>query len=233
MKSDTPLSPPRGPLSPKQQSEAIRRVTEQAQQRVQLGMQLFKAAEAYTTHQQDLLREFKGQQESLRDQIQKDVASTLQTYDQWMARFDQSFTRSLAKLEKKVDTLQHQWEASQLQIATLTRRAESLLDQSRVLLESISQKAASSKAAPAKPVATAKATPAKQQTKPSSKPASPPAAKTITPAPAGSKKAIKKTPAPKTSPPPSTPQSNAIYRKAVEQLREGAADDLLSGDEAS
>jgi len=195
MKSDALPTPPRGPLSPKQQSEAIRRVTAQAQQRVQLGMQLFKAAEAYTTHQQDLLGQIKDQQDQLRDQIQKDIASTLQTYDQWMARFDQSFTRSLAKLEKKVDTLQRQWEASQLQITTLTQRTETLLDQSRVLLGSIAQQASSA------PTPTA---------------AQP------------NQNATEQAPAQ-----PQAPQPNAIYRKAVEHLREGAADDLLSDDEPS
>ncbi len=207
MKADALPIPPRGPLSPKQQSEAIRRVTAQAQQRVQLGMQLFKAAEAYTTQQQDLLGQIKDQQDHLRDQIQKDVASTLQTYDQWMARFDQNFTRSLTKLETKIDTLQRQWEASQLQIATLTRRAETLLDQSRVLLQSVAHKA---------PTAATPATTEPTKISTEKSPAQP------------AKNATKQPPAQ-----PQAPQSNAIYRKAVEHLRDGAADDLLSDDEPS
>ena len=127
---------PRGPLSAKQQLEAVQRVQAQAEQRVKLGLQLFKAAEAHTAHQQDVLQQVKAEQARHRSELQEDVTRSLHAYDQWVGQIDESFTRAIEQLNDKVDKLQTQWEQAQKQIESMVRRSEALLDQARYLVKS-------------------------------------------------------------------------------------------------
>jgi hypothetical protein len=133
----SPILPglPRDPLSPTEQLEALRRVQAQAEQRVKLGLQLFKAAEAHATQQQTLIEEIKSEQQRLRAEVQEDVARSLHTYDQWMGRMDEDFTRAIKSLETKIEMLEAQWSHSQERMAAMMRRAEALLQQSQAMLE--------------------------------------------------------------------------------------------------
>ena len=127
---------PRGPLTAQQQQEAVRRTQAQAEQRVKLGLQLFKAAEAHTRQQQDMLAQLKGEQEKLRVELQDDVARSIHAYDQWVGRIDESFTNAIQELEKKVGVLQNQWSGTQDRVEAMMKRSEALLDQARILADS-------------------------------------------------------------------------------------------------
>ncbi len=128
---------PQGPLSPKQQLEALRRTEEAAEERVKMGVQLFKAAEQHTVRQQAMVDQIKADQEHLREEIRADVARSMQAYDQWVGKMDEDFTGALKGLEKRIDDLQAQWTKSQERIDNMMRRSESLLDQSRSMVETI------------------------------------------------------------------------------------------------
>ncbi|MEE9212814.1 MAG: hypothetical protein V3U29_09190 [Phycisphaeraceae bacterium] len=132
---------PRGPLSPQQQLEALKRVQAQAEQRVKLGLQLFKAAEAHTMHQQNVLQQVRAEQGRLRGQLQHDVARSLQAYDQWVGQIDESFTKAIQALDEKVGKLQSDWRQTQRRIESTMRRSEALLDQARYLVESAAKDA--------------------------------------------------------------------------------------------
>ncbi|MEX0652818.1 MAG: hypothetical protein WD534_02210 [Phycisphaeraceae bacterium] len=123
------------PLSPEQQLEAVRRVQAQVEQRVKLGVQLFRSAEVQLTQQQDLLAEARQEQAQLREQLEADVTRSLRAYDQWMGHMDDRLTRTVDKLEQRLDTLQAQWEQTESRLEQMVRRSETLLNQSRSMLE--------------------------------------------------------------------------------------------------
>lgn len=125
----------RQPLTPEQQLQALKRVQAQAEQRVKLGMQLFKAAEARLSNQTDVLQQIKTLQKQLREQVNNDVAQSLHQYDQWIGQIDESFTTAIRKLEEKVDAVQANISKSEARMRDMLDRAESMLDQSRCLLE--------------------------------------------------------------------------------------------------
>lgn len=124
---------PDAPISPTDQLIALKRVQAQAEQRVKLGVQLFKAAEAHTTGQQVAINDLKDEQQKLRSELHEDVTKSLHAYDQWVGRIDESFTRAMQKLEGKIDTLEENWQNTQTRIEAMLRRSEALLDQSRYL----------------------------------------------------------------------------------------------------
>ena len=128
------LGLPKQPLSPQQQMEALRKVQSQAEQRVKLGMQLFKAAEARVGEQRDVLSAIKVHQKQLQDHVSEDVAKTLQQYDQWMGKIDERFTQSMRDLEQRFDRLETSVNDSQQKIEKMMKRAESMLEQTRLIL---------------------------------------------------------------------------------------------------
>ena len=130
----------RQPLSPEQQMQALKRVQAQAEQRVKLGMQLFKAAEARLSSQTDVLGQIKTLQSQLREQVNQDVAKSLHEYDQWIGQIDESFTTAIRKLEEKIDAVQANIVNSEARIQHMLQRAEALLDQNRDLVEKNSLK---------------------------------------------------------------------------------------------
>lgn len=156
---------PRKNLTPEQQLEAIRKVQAQAEQRVKLGMQLFKAAEARMSSQQDMVDKFRAEQNALRDQVQQDVAKTLQDYDQWVGRIDESFTHAIQRLEERLDGLDKSVAESDQRVEKMLERAEGMLEQTRYLLEKAKRtpRDASSAAAAAGTAATTAAGPAVAQ----------------------------------------------------------------------
>lgn len=135
-KSPSPLPAlPRQPLTPEQQAEALKRTQAQAEQRVKLGVELFKAAEKRLTTQSDLLRQVRDEQKHLREVVQQDVAKSLQSYDQWIGRIDEGFTTALRTLENKVDAMAREWSESQQRMDEMIRRSEQLLTRSRAALD--------------------------------------------------------------------------------------------------
>ena len=130
----------RQPLTPEQQMQALKRVQAQAEQRVKLGMQLFKAAEARLSSQTDIVQQIKTLQKQLREQVNNDVAQSLHQYDQWIGQIDESFTTAIRKLEEKVDAVQANISKSEARMRDMLDRAEAMLDQSRCLLQQKSLK---------------------------------------------------------------------------------------------
>jgi len=124
----------RQPLTPEQQVQALKRVQAQAEQRVKLGMQLFKAAETRLSGQTDVLQQIKTLQTQLREQLNQDVAKTLQEYDQWIGQIDESFTSAIRKLEEKVDAVQQNLTTNEARMQKMLDRAEAMLDQTRSLI---------------------------------------------------------------------------------------------------
>lgn len=125
---------PRQPLTPEQKLDALRRVQAQAEQRVKLGQQLFKAAEARVTAHRGLMDQVRQEQDKLRAEVQEDVARSLQSYDQFMGQLEERITLAMRSLEDRLDTLHAECAASESKVDQMLTRAEALLDQTRVLL---------------------------------------------------------------------------------------------------
>lgn len=118
---------PRDPLTPQQQADALRRIQAQAEERVRLGLQLLKATEGYTARQRQMIDQLRAEQEQLRQHLENDIAKTLQTYDQWMAKFDAKFTAVLQQMERRLDDLASRCDRTEQIAATLLQRVEQLL----------------------------------------------------------------------------------------------------------
>lgn len=125
---------PRGPLTPQQQLEAAQRVQAQAEHRIALSTQFFKAAEARVAGQQAQLDQLKAEQDAMRERLETDVTKTLHAYDQWVGQMDENFTRTIRQLEDRVDKLHEQWVATQARLDTMMKRSTAMLEQSRDLL---------------------------------------------------------------------------------------------------
>lgn len=125
---------PRRPLSVEQQAVALEKVQQQATQRVKLGQQLFEAADARLKQHQQVLDEINDQQKILREQVQDDVAKSLQTYDQWMGRIDESFTKSIRDLNQRLDQLEERIDGPQNEMQDMLAKAGALLQQTQSLL---------------------------------------------------------------------------------------------------
>ena len=126
---------PTRPLSKQQQSDALRRIQIQAEQRIKLGLKLFKAAEAHTQHQQDLLQCVQDEQNRIRGELQQDVAKSLHTYDQWVGQIDENFTKAIKDLDQKITSLHNKWDATQYRIELMMQRSEALLNEVRCITD--------------------------------------------------------------------------------------------------
>lgn len=125
---------PRRPLSVDQQAKALEQVQQQASQRVKLGQQLFEAADARLKQHQQVLDEINDQQKILREQVQDDVAKSLQSYDQWMGRIDESFTKSIRDLNQRLDQLEDTVAGSHNEMQDMLSKAAALMQQTQMLL---------------------------------------------------------------------------------------------------
>jgi len=125
---------PRRPLSVEQQAIALEKVQQQATQRVKLGQQLFEAADARLKQHQKVLDEINNQQTILREQVQDDVAKSLQSYDQWMGRIDESFTKSIRDMTQRLDQLEETVSGSRHEMQDMLAKAGALLQQTQSLL---------------------------------------------------------------------------------------------------
>ena len=127
------VTPASRALSPEQQLEALRRVQAQADQRVKLGLQLFKAAEAHTSAHRQLLEEVKAEQSKFRTELQDDVSRSMESYDLAMEKLEDDLTGKLRALEDKIAQLQDDWKNAQSKIEGMLARSVSMLDQGRSL----------------------------------------------------------------------------------------------------
>ncbi len=125
---------PRRPLTVEQQAIALEKVQQQATQRVKLGQQLFEAADARLKQHQKVLDEINDQQTILREQVQDDVAKSLQSYDQWMGRIDESFTKSIRDMTQRLDQLEETVSGSRREMHDMLSKAGALLQQTQTLL---------------------------------------------------------------------------------------------------
>ncbi len=76
-----------------------------------------------------------NKQNRFKDEIATEVTKSIQAYDQWVGKMDEQFTHRLQDLESKLDALQAKWSDTEEKISSLTRRAETLLDTNRHMLE--------------------------------------------------------------------------------------------------
>lgn len=125
---------PRRPLSVEQQAAAIEKVQQQATQRIKLGQQLFQAADAKLKQHQDILKEIQDQQHILREQVQDDVAKSLQSYDQWMGKIDESFTGAIRRMNERLDQLELKIDASRGELEAMIENAAALIGQTQGLM---------------------------------------------------------------------------------------------------
>lgn len=125
---------PRRTMTPEQQLAALQKVQQHAEQRVKLGQQLFQAAEARLERHQDLLGQVRKEQDKLREQVQEDVASSLQTYDQWMGRIDESFTKAMERLGGRLDRVEQEVADSRGAMEQMLTQAGELLQETHRLM---------------------------------------------------------------------------------------------------
>ncbi len=135
---------PGNAMTSQEQLEALRRIQAQAEQRVKLGVQLFKAAEAKLSEQNDVLEQMKKEQSGLREQINEDFTRSLHAYDQWVGQIDENFTHAIRNLEKRMDAMESEWAKSSATINMMVKRSEEMLSQSRKLLTTKLEKALAS-----------------------------------------------------------------------------------------
>lgn len=117
-----------------EQMNAARRLHAQAEQRIALGRQLFKAAEAHLANQQNLLAQVRAEQDALAQRMQADVARSLHEYDQWVGKQQQEVDERLQEMEQRLAEMIEQWQSVEQRVESFVRRAEALLDQGRHLL---------------------------------------------------------------------------------------------------
>lgn len=126
---------PRTGLTPQQQLEALARVQNQAEQRVKLGLQLFKAAEAHTSSQRDILDELAAEREKFREELTQDVTRSLHAFDQWIGQMDDTFTQAFLTLEERVDAVEQRLSESQSHLHKMISQTQKMLDQAMALLD--------------------------------------------------------------------------------------------------
>lgn len=122
-------------LTPQQQLEAIQRVEQQAQQRVKLGLQLFKAAEAHTASHRQILEQIQAEREKFRDELTQDVSKTLHAYDQWIGQMDESYTQAMLTLEQRINELDAKVNTSAAKLQAMLDQSQKLLAQAEAMLE--------------------------------------------------------------------------------------------------
>ncbi|MFI4861771.1 MAG: hypothetical protein ACIAXF_13955 [Phycisphaerales bacterium JB063] len=127
-------SVPRRPMSPEQQLEAVNKVQQQADHRIKLGQQLFKAAEARLSQHHDLLEQVRAEQAALRERVQDDVAQSLQSYDQWMGRIDEGFTKALERLGDRIDQTERDLAESRGEMQQMLAQVSAMMEQTQRLL---------------------------------------------------------------------------------------------------
>ena len=99
----------------------------QAEQRIALGKQLFKAAEARIQAESDVLGQVRKEQAGLREQLHREFTESLHSYDQWLGQMDENFTVAIRALEEKIDAVAAQVESDRHRAEQMLHRAEAML----------------------------------------------------------------------------------------------------------
>lgn len=134
---DATVSGTGGPLSTDEKLAAMKRLQSQAEHRIKLGTQLLKAAEAHTSQSQSVIDQVRSEQNQLRDKLEQDVTQALHHYDDWIGNVEESLTGRLDQIERRIETMAAQSEASEQRLTRMIKRAEALFDQSRSMLENV------------------------------------------------------------------------------------------------
>ena len=130
--------PPRS-MSPQQQLESLRKAQRQAEQRVQLGMQLFKAAEARLSAGQDVVGQVRREQDALRDEMRREREEDASRYNKQLADVEQTTDARMAAVERQIARLQLDWQSTQDRLGEMMARCQAMLDQTRHLLSRAAQ----------------------------------------------------------------------------------------------
>ena len=115
---------------------------QQAEKRVRLGMDLLRASEDRLSWQTQMLQQVRAEQKLLREQIQGDVAKSLQSYDQWLGQIDESFTKAILLLEEKVDAVMVAWERKEKKLDEMVQRFERLHEQNARMMQDVKMRVA-------------------------------------------------------------------------------------------
>lgn len=124
---------PREAMTPDQHREAVRLAEATAEKRISLGVKLLSAAEAETTQQHRRVDEIRQEQRRWQEGMQRDVASSFKSYDQWVGSFDTRIREDLENLGQRVEHLRSQWHATEQRIEQMVKRSEAMLDRCRDL----------------------------------------------------------------------------------------------------
>lgn len=121
-------------LTPQQQLDALNRAQRQAEQRVRLGMQLFKSAEARLSAGQELVHQLREEQDALKAQMKEQVDKSIHSMTRDVDERTQSVEQRLDALTSKLEQAQHAWESSQQRVGEMMARCEAMLEQGRHLM---------------------------------------------------------------------------------------------------
>lgn len=125
---------PRGPLSPMQQLEALRRVQLQAEQKLKLGTQLFKAAQTTASQHLAVVEQLRREQSDLRERMREDLEQSLGRFELRLNHAENGLTQGLDKVNERLERLESEWGQMQLRMEAMAARADALLMQATDVL---------------------------------------------------------------------------------------------------
>lgn len=126
-------------LTPQQQLDALNRAQRQAEQRVRLGMQLFKSAEARLGAGQELVHQLRAEQDELKAEMKQQIEQDLLNIKEHVTERTDSVEQRLEALSLKLQQAQEQWQGSQQRVGEMMARCEAMLEQGRHLMLRASQ----------------------------------------------------------------------------------------------
>jgi hypothetical protein len=130
----------RKPLTEAQRLEAVRRLQDQAEHRIKIGLDLFKAAEQHTSQHRKLLKELQEERFELYEKMQQEMTQSFNQYDQWVAQLEANVAASVERLEARIDALEAAWEQSQHRLHQTIERAEAMAAESKQLMQALEQR---------------------------------------------------------------------------------------------
>ena len=132
-----PQRPLRPKLTPNQQLEALRRIQAQAESRVKLGVQLFKAAETYSTYQNDLLEQVRASLEHVQEQWHQDSVNQVQAYEKCIRQIDDRLVGMNQTLDDHLDKVRQLCSQTQQRVEVLVEQAQGCLGRCMTVAGSI------------------------------------------------------------------------------------------------
>lgn len=205
------LDVPRHDLSPRQQLEALQKAREQAEHRVRLGMQLFKAAESRLNSEESLVERAREERKQFRQQMEHTVNSKLtESNDHLHAELEEIRAQLAVRMQQhteKMLELHEQQDRMRCQIEKLQHRCQEVEQQTRALREQAD---------------------ARQTPQPAAaKPVTPPTTSAAAASSGDSPNATKSQPPihPKADPtsepePDAAPEEQSVFSRVIDQLRQ-------------